>query len=161
MGKALIMRHETITSIDEQWPPRRLTVIYDDHCELCLRCSSWLSQQPTHVEMRFLPSSDPEIYDLYGDLPWYRIELMVVTDTGVAWVGSSAFIMCLWATVRYNRTSYRLSGRSLAPVAERFFHMVSSNRSVVSGMLTPTRCTTGSCSHEPAKPPPPVGAGRR
>lgn len=125
-----------------------------------MRCSSWLSQQPTHVEMRFLPSSDPQVYDLYGDLPWYRIELMVVTDAGVAWVGSSAFIMCLWATVRYTRTSYRLSGRSLAPVAERFFHMVSSNRSVVSGMLKPTRCDGGTCSHVPAPPPPPVGATR-
>ena len=136
-------------------------MIYDDHCELCVRCSTWLSHQLTQVEMRFLPSSDPQVYDLYGDLPWYRIELMVVTDTGVAWVGSSAFIMCLWATVRYNRTSYRLSGPSLAPVAERFFHTVSSNRSVVSGMLKPTRCTAGSCSHQPAEPlPPPVGATR-
>ena len=154
------MRHETIAAIDEEWPPRRLTVIYDDHCELCVRCSEWLHNQATHVEMRFLPSSDPQIYDLYGDLPWYRIELMVVTDTGVAWVGSSAFIMCLWATVRYNRTAYRLSGRSLAPVAERFFHTVSSNRSVVSGMLVPTRCKAGSCSHDSLRTPPPVGATR-
>jgi len=156
------VRHQPLSPIDEEWPPRRLTVIYDDHCELCLRCSTWLSQQATHVEMRFLPSSDPQVYDLYGELPWYRIELMVVTDTGVAWVGSSAFVMCLWATLRYHRTSYRLSGRSLAPVAERFFHTVSSNRSVVSGMLNPTRCETGACGHQPSPPlpPPPVGAAR-
>jgi predicted DCC family thiol-disulfide oxidoreductase YuxK len=148
------------TSPAAGWP-QRLTVIYDDRCELCIRCSRWLAVQQTHVEMRFLPSSDPAVYDRYGDLPWFRIELMVVTDDGVAWVGSSAFIMCLWATLRYNRTSYRLSGRTLAPVAERFFHMVSSNRSMVSGLLAPTRCDNGSCSHQPGYPTPPsVGVTR-
>jgi len=143
------MRHAAAAAVDEAWPPRRLTVVYDDKCELCVRCSNWLSKQATHVEMRFLASSDPAVYDRYGDLPWFRIELMVVTDQGVAWVGSAAFVMCLWATVRYNRTSYRLSGKGLAPVAERFFHTVSSNRSVVSGMLTPTTCSTGACTHHP------------
>jgi len=157
------MRHNIPAAVDNDWPPRRLTVIYDDHCELCIRCSEWLVNQPTYVELRFLPSSDPEVYDLYGELPWYRIELMVVTDTGVAWVGPSAFIMCLWATVKYNRTSYKLSGKSLQPLAERFFHTVSNNRSTVSGMLSPTRCSDGSCTHEPkmqSSPPPPVGAAR-
>ena len=155
------MRHAstaTTAAVDTSWPPQRLTVIYDDHCELCIRCASWLNRQDTHVEMRFLPSSDPQVYDRYGDLPWYRIELMVVTDTGAAWVGSSAFVICLWATVRYNRTSYRLSRRGLGAVAERFFHTVSSNRSVVSGMLSPTRCDEGTCSHQPSPPPPPEPA---
>jgi len=142
------------------WPPRRLTVVYDDHCELCVRCHDYLIRQPTHVELRFLASSDPEVYDRYGDLPWYRIELMVITDGGHAWVGPQAFIMCLWATLRWHQMSYRLSGRSLAPMAERFFHSLSANRSVVSGMLTPTRCSTGACSHTPGAtapvPPPPT-----
>lgn len=131
---------------DTSWPPRRLTLVYDDTCELCRRCRHWLADQPTHVELRFLPSSDPEIYDLYGELPWYKIELMVVTDTGIAWVGPQAFIMCLWATVRWRSTSYTLNSRALAPLAERFFHTVSANRSVVSGMLTPHRCESGTCT---------------
>lgn len=95
--------------------------------------------------MQFLASSDPEVYDRYGDLPWYRIELMVISDDGMAWIGPKAFIMCLWATVRFHHMAHRLSGRSLAPLAERFFHTVSSNRSVVSGMLKPTRCTEETC----------------
>lgn len=132
--------------IDTSWPPQRLTLIYDDTCELCRRCRHWLAGQPTHVELRFLPSSDPEVYDLYGELPWFKIELMVVTDTGIAWVGPRAFIMCLWATVRWRSTSYHLNGWALAPLAERFFHAVSANRSVVSGMLTPHRCEPGTCA---------------
>jgi len=132
--------------IDTHWPPRRLTVVYDDTCELCRRCRHWLTGQATHTELQFFASSDPEVYDLYGDLPWYKIELMVVTDTGVAWVGAEAFLMCLWATVRWRPMSYRLNGWALAPLAERFFHTLSANRSVVSGMLTPHRCETGSCA---------------
>ena len=150
------MRHAAAppSGVDGSWPPRRLTVVYDDHCELCVRCRDYLVKQPTHVELRFLASSDPEVYDRYGDLPWYRIELMVITDGGHAWIGSQAFIMCLWSTIRWHKTSYRLSGRSLAPMAERFFHALSTNRSVVSGMLTPTRCSTGACVHQPAPPSP-------
>lgn len=140
--------------IDTSWPPRRLTVVYDDNCELCRRCRHWLLQQPTHVELRFLESSDPEVYDLYGDQPWYKIELMVVTDTGIAWVGAQGFIMCLWATVRWRPTSYRLSGKAFTPLAERFFHALSANRSVVSGLLTPHRCESGSCSVPDPAPSP-------
>jgi len=155
------MHNHNTEGPDGGWPPRRLTVIYDDHCELCIRCSRWMSEQPTHVEMRFLPSSDPQVFDLYGELPWYRLELMVITDTGAAWVGSSAFIMCLWATMRYHQTSYRLSGSALAPLAERFFHTVSSNRSTVSGMLRPSGCDDGSCSNELSiAPMHPVDAAR-
>lgn len=137
---------------DASWPPRRLTVVYDDQCELCRRCSDWLATQPAHVELRFLASSDPEVYDTYGDLPWFRIELMVVTDQGVAWVGPQAFIMCLWATLRWHDMSFKLSSRSLTPLAERFFHALSANRSVVSGLLTPQQCPTGSCAHHPPAP---------
>lgn len=133
-------------AVDHSWPPTRLTVVYDDNCELCRRCRHWLGTQPTLVEFRFLAASDPEIADLYGHLPWYRIELMVVADTGVAWVGPEAFVMCLWATRRYRSMSYRLSGRALRPLAEKFFHTLSANRSVVSGMLTPHRCESDRCT---------------
>lgn len=130
---------------DHSWPPRRLTVIYDDQCELCVRCARWLSNQPTLVELRCVPSSEPDVYDLYGDLPWYRLELMVTTDSGRAWVGSDAFVMCLWATARWRATSFTLSRGSLSHTVEAFVHALSSGRSVVSSMLTPTTCESGAC----------------
>lgn len=135
-----------LRGVDTSWPPARLTVIYDDQCELCRRCRHWLATQPTFVELRFLAASEPEVAERYGDLPWYRVELMVVTDTGVAWVGPEAFIMCLWATRRWRATSHRLNGTALRPLAERFFHTLSARRSLVSGMLTPHRCESDTCS---------------
>ena len=144
---------------DQSWPPRRLTVVYDDTCELCCRCRHWLATQPTLVELRFLASSHPDAVATYGHLPWYRIELMVVTDSGRAWIGPEAFIMCLWATRRWRHTSYRLNGPAFAPLVTRFFHGLSANRSVVSGMLTPHRCESETCTPAraaaPAAAPPP------
>lgn len=126
--------------------PARLTVIYDEHCELCRRCRHWLATQPTHIELRFLACGDPRVLELYGDLPWYRIELMVVTDGGQAWIGPEAFLMCLWATRRWRNTSFRLRGTAFAPLAERFFHALSDNRATISAMLDPHSCEGGSCT---------------
>jgi len=44
--------------------------------------------------------------------------------------------------------SYRLRGRAFAPLAESFFHALSSNRAFVSEMLTPHDCEDGAC-HAP------------
>ena len=124
---------------------RRLTVVYDDECELCRRCRHWLSMQETHLPVEFLAAGDPAARERYEQLAWYRVELMVVADDGTAWVGPAAFVMCLWATRRYRRTAYRLRSPGLAPLAESFFHGMSSNRSVLSGMLREHRCTDDTC----------------
>jgi predicted DCC family thiol-disulfide oxidoreductase YuxK len=61
-------------------------------------------------------------------MPWLGSELVVVDQHGRAWVGPAAFVICLWATVRYRAWSYRLSAPTLAPLAERFFLMISKRR---------------------------------
>lgn len=131
--------------------PARLTVIYDEQCELCRRCRHWLATQPTHIELVFLACGDPRVVELYGDLPWYRIELMVVTDAGQAWIGPEAFLMALWATRRWRNWSFRLRGTAFSPLAERFFHALSDNRATISGMLDPHTCDSETCR----VPPPP------
>ena len=129
-----------------EWPPSRLTVIYDDTCELCRRCRHWLLQQSTFVERRFFATSDPQIRALYGNYPWYQVELLVLDDQGRGWLGPDAFLMCLWATTRWRPMSFRLTGTALAPLAERFFHALSANRSLVSGMLRPQHCDGDACA---------------
>lgn len=131
--------------VDTSWPPQRYTVVYDDQCELCRRCRHWLATQPTLVELRFLSTSEAAAEQRYGHLPFYRVELMVISDEGHAWIGPEAFIMCLWATRRWRGLSYKISGPTFGSLAERFFHALSSKRSVVSGMLAPHRCETGTC----------------
>ena len=129
--------------------PARLTVIYDERCELCRRCRHWLALQPAHVDLRFLACGDPRVEELYGDLPWFRSDLMVVSDIGQAWVGPEAFLMCLWATRRWRAWSFRLRGSAFAPFSERFFHALSDKRASISALLDPHTCESGTCATIP------------
>ena len=126
---------------------QRVTVVYDEHCVLCRRCRHWLELQRTHLPIEFLAAGSLVARNLYGDLPWLGEDLVVVSDTGDAWVGPAAFLMCLWATVEYRPWSYRLSGRALSPLAERFFHLVSKQRKFIGRNINDVDCDDGSCKH--------------
>ncbi len=153
------MMHMTDTAMQS------ITVVYDEHCVLCRRCRHWLELQRTHVPIEFLAAGSPAARSLYGDLPWLGEDLVVVSDSGDAWVGPAAFLMCLWATVEYRPWSYRLSGKTLSPLAERFFHMVSKQRGFIGRNINDVECDDGSCKHrtpsatavrrrvQPAQPP--------
>ena len=105
--------------------------------------------QETLVPVDFLAAGSPAARQRYEDLDWYRVELMVVAEDGRAWVGPAAFLMCMWATRRYRKLSYRFRSPALAPMIESFFHSVSSNRSLVSGMLREHRCVDDTCAPRP------------
>jgi len=102
--------------------------------------------QETLVPVEFLAAGSPAARERYQNLDWYKVELMVVADDGRAWVGPAAFLMCMWVTKRYRRLSHRLRSPALAPMVESFFHSVSSNRSLVSGMLREHRCDGDACA---------------
>lgn len=129
--------------------PRRLTVVYDDRCELCRRCSSWLRYQPTYVPLELLATSVAREEERFQGVPWLGAELVVIDERGSIWVGAAAFIVCLWATRDWRGWSYRLSGPAFAPMAERFFHAISSHRGRIGAFLGPTidDCAVGRCAH--------------
>jgi predicted DCC family thiol-disulfide oxidoreductase YuxK len=107
---------------------QRLTILYDERCAFCLRCRDWLAQQPCLVEVELLPAGSPTAVVRYGALPWAGKELVVADEQGQIWVGPSAFLVCLWATVRYRAWAYRLSRPGWSRHAERFFMHVSKRR---------------------------------
>ena len=129
--------------------PRRLVVVYDDECDLCKRCSTWLRWQTTFVPLELLPVSAARQEPRYAAVPWLGAELVVVDERGRIWVGAAAFIVCLWATKDWRSWSYRLSGPAFAPMAERFFHAISDHRGRISAFLgpTPDDCAVGTCRH--------------
>lgn len=107
---------------------QRLTVLYDERCAFCRRCRDWLLTQPCFVEMDLVAAGSPMARDQFGSLPWLGQELLVADQTGRVWVGPAAFLVCLWATVRYRAWAYRLTGPTLAPMATRFFMHISKRR---------------------------------
>jgi predicted DCC family thiol-disulfide oxidoreductase YuxK len=139
---------------DEGGPaiPARLLVVYDERCELCRRCRAWLESEPAYVPLRFLPAGSWEVGHLWGDLPWIGADLVVVADDGQAWIGPAAFLTCLWATKRYRGWSTILSGEALAPMAERFFSLVSHQRRRINRFLGPgDDCADGQCRNHPRR----------
>lgn len=127
--------------------PAGLTVVYDEHCELCRRCRHWLEWQPRFLPMEFLAAGSPAARERYGGMPWLGLELVVVDDSDRVWIGPAAFLVCLWATRQWREWSYRLSGPLLAPMAERFFHLVSAKRGRLGALLGPAGCQDGRCRH--------------
>jgi predicted DCC family thiol-disulfide oxidoreductase YuxK len=108
--------------------PGSLTVLYDERCALCRRARDWLLTQPCRLPVELLPAGSAEARRRFGSVPWLGSELVVADDRGGVWIGPAAFLTCLWATVRYRPWAYRLSGPHLAPLAERFFLLVSKRR---------------------------------
>ena len=134
--------------------PTRLTVLYDASCPLCRRCRDWLLDQPAYVPLELVAADSAEARTRYPNIPQRGSELVVVADTGAVWIGPEAFVMCLWALRQWRQWSYRLSGPSLAPLAERFFLAVSRNRGAL--FAGGARCPDAACSPPgPVKPPPP------
>ena len=121
--------------------PHRLTVVYDEHCELCRRAHDWLTLQPSYVELHLLAAGSAEARRRYGALPWLGQELVVVDEEDNVWVGPAAFLMALWSTRRYRAWSYRLTGPAFAPLAERFFHLLSTKRRRIGSVMSAPACS--------------------
>jgi predicted DCC family thiol-disulfide oxidoreductase YuxK len=128
--------------------PDGLLVLYDAGCPICVRCRRWLETQATYVPLHFLATDSAEAVERFGPhLPWLGKELVVVGDRGQAWIGPAAFLVALWATRSYRLWSYRLSGRSLAPLAGRFFEQVSRHRQELGRWVKEPSCTNDRCMH--------------
>jgi len=108
--------------------PGKLTILYDEGCEVCRRARDWLLTQPCLVPVELLAAGSDEVKRRYSGVPGVGRELVVVDDAGNAWIGPSAFIASMWATARYRSWAYRLSRPRWAPYAESFFTWVSEKR---------------------------------
>ncbi|MFZ5890744.1 MAG: thiol-disulfide oxidoreductase DCC family protein [Myxococcota bacterium] len=132
-------------AVSTERAPTALTILYDPTCNLCERCCHWMLSQPSYVPLRFVPCTGNEAKEKYGDLPWLGSELIVVSDRGEVWAGPAAFLTCLWALVEWRPWAFRLAGPAFAPLAERFFLMLSNRRRAFSVLLG-KNCRDGSCS---------------
>jgi hypothetical protein len=100
--------------------------------------------QAAYVPLSFVACTGAEARARYGDIPWLGDELVVVGDGGEVWAGPAAFVTCLWALVDWRPWSYRLAGPVFAPLAERFFRILSSNRKGIAALFEHD-CKDGSC----------------
>ena len=108
-----------------------LTVLYDPECGLCRRAHEWLADQSKIVELNFVPCASEEARKRYPQLnhDLTKKDLTVVGDeNGAVYFGPKAWLMVLWALVRYRDWSYRLATPELLPTTKRVVSLISQNR---------------------------------
>jgi predicted DCC family thiol-disulfide oxidoreductase YuxK len=119
---------------------KRLYVLYDQECSLCLSCGRWLMRQAAFIELRFIPLQSPEIAQRFPGLKEWdgldlREKLVVISDEGAVYQGQHAWIMCLYALRDYRVWAQRLAQPALLPFARRVCELISKNRLAISHFL--------------------------
>jgi predicted DCC family thiol-disulfide oxidoreductase YuxK len=114
-------------------PVTSITIVYDAACGLCTGAKDWMRQQDALVTIQFVESRSSEAQRRFPQLP--VDELAVVADTGEVWLGTRAWIVCLWALRGYRELALRLTSPLLVLMAREAYTVVSRNRHALSGML--------------------------
>ena len=109
---------------------KTLYVLYDQECGFCGRCRDWLLQQPAFVELRFIAAQSRDSALRFPGIHKFGVgeDLVVVSDEGAVYNGSSAYLMCLYALVEYREWAERLAHPTLLPLARRALLLLSKNR---------------------------------
>jgi predicted DCC family thiol-disulfide oxidoreductase YuxK len=125
-----------------------LTVLYDEHCGLCLRIKAWMAHQPTAVPMRLLAAGSDQARAEYGAIPALGEDLVVVSTEGAVWWGPpGAYLMCLWGLQRWRPLAHRLAQPRWQPYAESMFRHVAIRRRRISAILSAHECETCTAPH--------------
>lgn len=124
-------------------PLCRITVLYDDRCNLCRTARTWLERQRQIVPLEFVAASSPEALERFPFLdPAQTLEdLTVVGDGGEVWVGAKAWVVCLWALEGKRGLAQRLSTPALMPKARVLVSFVSRHRRSLGTYGEPCDCT--------------------
>jgi predicted DCC family thiol-disulfide oxidoreductase YuxK len=110
-------------------------VLYDAECGMCCRAVRRLLQEPSYFPVRFAPASAPGIAARFGAAIGDGQQLVVVSDVGEVWRGTSAWIMVLYAMRRWRPLAMRLARPGWRPLAARAIGAVSRNRRGISEMF--------------------------
>ena len=117
---------------------RKLYVLYDSRCELCGRLQRWLREQEAWLELETIPAGSAEVREMFPGLEQIASanELVVVSDEGEVYLDNRAWIMCLFALVRYREWARRLAHPLLMPLARQAYEALSRNRYLISRWLS-------------------------
>jgi predicted DCC family thiol-disulfide oxidoreductase YuxK len=116
---------------------KKLFVLYDSSCGLCVRCARWLNDEPAYIEVEPIAAGSHKARTMFPALHASATpdELVVVADSGEVYRDLSAWLMCLYALKRYRSWSIRLSRPGWQGLARRAVKFLSESRDTVSGIL--------------------------
>ena len=116
---------------------KRLYVLFDAQCELCVRCRNWLMKQAAFVPLVFIALQSDEARQRFPEIEKLRPneQLLVISDDGSVYRGACAWIMCLWALQNYRKHALRLAHPILLPFARIVCELLSRKRFFLSDAL--------------------------
>ncbi|MER7759899.1 DCC1-like thiol-disulfide oxidoreductase family protein [Streptomyces sp. NPDC097619] len=100
-------------------PVRRLTVLYDAGCPLCVHLRHWLLGQKWLVPLSLVPAGSEEARRRFPALDHADTlrEITVIGDGGQVYRGTDAFIVALWALAEHRPKAHWLATPAGAPFA--------------------------------------------
>ncbi|MFI1398953.1 thiol-disulfide oxidoreductase DCC family protein [Streptomyces sp. NPDC020681] len=100
-------------------PVKRLTVLYDAQCSLCVHLRHWLQRQHQLVPLDLVPAASEEARRRFPGLDHQGTlsEITVIGDAGQIYRGTSAWIVCLWALAEHRPRANWLATPAGAPFA--------------------------------------------
>ncbi|MCX5012177.1 DUF393 domain-containing protein [Streptomyces sp. NBC_00555] len=112
---------------------RRVTVLYDANCPLCVHIRHWLLAQRWLVPLVLIPAASYEARRRYPQLDHASTlkEITVIGDSGQVWTGTDAFIVCLWALVEHRPKANWLATPAGRPFARAAMYTASKWRQAV------------------------------
>ncbi|MFI1466368.1 thiol-disulfide oxidoreductase DCC family protein [Streptomyces wuyuanensis] len=98
---------------------KRLTVLYDAQCPLCVHLRQWLLRQRQLVPLDLVPAASEEARRRFPALDHESTlrEITVVGDRGQVYRSTAAWIVCLWALAEYRPKAHWLSTPAGQPFA--------------------------------------------
>jgi predicted DCC family thiol-disulfide oxidoreductase YuxK len=116
---------------------RAISVFYDARCGLCDGVRRRFAREPVFVPLHFVPYDSALARTLFpGITDWQPDrEILALTDEGDLYRGDGAWILCLWATVRYREWSLRLANPALRPLTGSICGLISRHRGRLSELL--------------------------
>ncbi|MER7661347.1 MULTISPECIES: DCC1-like thiol-disulfide oxidoreductase family protein [unclassified Streptomyces] len=130
-------------------PVRRLTVLYDAQCSLCVHLRHWLQRQRRLVPLDLVPAGSQEARRRYPGLDHERTrrEITVLGDRGQVFTGAGAWIVCLWALAEYRPKAHWLATPAGAPfVRVTMLAAAKYREATASGTPTGTQACDDRCS---------------
>ncbi|MCX4724364.1 thiol-disulfide oxidoreductase DCC family protein [Streptomyces sp. NBC_01306] len=96
---------------------RRLTVLYDAQCPLCVHLRHWLLGQRQLVPLDLVPAASAAAVERFPGLDHGSTlqEITVIGDQGQIYRGPAAWIVCLWALAAHRPKAYWLATPAGAP----------------------------------------------
>lgn len=126
--------------------PRKVILLYDGHCVLCMRSVETLHKLKTNAVLETIPLQHADLNALLPDTAYEKLQAqihVIDSESGHVYKGADAivFVVSTVSSLRWLSALYRFPG--LKPVADFLYRWIAKHRYKLFGQLDD--CEAGTC----------------